>query len=98
MTHLLLPRKKTQMILTASDPATQAVIDRMRNDSTKNVWELMTFLQYGMRIGYNPVKEVCFAGGWIRKDFRVTVHGNSRSDLWIRKGYLLLLEKVDKNR
>ena len=89
-----LNNEKTQMILTASNPATQAVIDRMHDDSTKNVWELNDFstIWDTYRVQPSQKKYVLQETG-LEKISRVTVHGNSRSDLWMRKGLSFIAGK-----
>ena len=86
--------EKTQMILTASNPATQAVIDRMHNDSTQKVWDLDDFSTIWDRYRVQPnQKKYVLQEAGLEKISRVTVHDISRSDLWIRKGFYFIAGK-----
>ena len=83
-----LTREKTQMLLTASNPATQTVIDKIRDNVEKKVWADNDF-SYAwdtFRVQPNQKKYILQEAG-LEKIARVKVHGKHRSDIWVRKGF-----------
>ena len=70
------------MMLTASNPATQAIIDQIRDESLKKIWCIVNFLSIWdtFHVQDNQKKYILREAG-LEKISRVKIKGKHRSDL-----------------